>query len=113
MTTLVKYLSSPTYVRNIIFGVEDSLVSTVGLLSGIAVAKVTNRTIVLTGLVLIFVEGFSMGVGSLLSEHSVEQLELKGEAKLETSAGGAVAMFLSYFAAGFIPLAPYVFSDIS
>ncbi|MEK7618409.1 MAG: VIT1/CCC1 transporter family protein [Patescibacteria group bacterium] len=111
MILINKYLESPTYIRNIVFGVEDSLVSTVGLLSGIAVAGVSNRNIVLTGIVLIFVEGFSMGVGSLLSQHSVEQLEQKGEAEIKTSAGGAIAMFLSYFIAGFIPLLPYVFSS--
>ena len=58
-------------VRNFTFGVEDSLVSTVGLLAGIAFAGVNAGTVVLTGAVLIFVEGFSMAVGSLLSEQSV------------------------------------------
>lgn len=110
MSAIRKYLNSPTYIRNIIFGVEDSLVSTVGLLSGVAVAGMSNRNIILTGVVLIFVEAFSMGVGSLLSQHSVDQLEKKGEAHIETSLGGAVAMFMSYFLAGFVPLSPYIFS---
>ena len=44
-------------VRNFTFGVEDSLVSTVALLAGIAIANVETKTIVLTGIVLIFVEG--------------------------------------------------------
>lgn len=108
---LEKYLKSPTYIRNIVFGVEDSLVSTVGLLSGVAVAGVPNRTIILTGVVLIFVEAFSMGIGSLLSEHSVEQLEQKGEAEIHKSFGGAGAMFFSYFVAGFVPLLPYLLAD--
>jgi len=63
------------YVRNFVFGVEDSLVSTVGLLSGIASAGASTATIFLTGTVLIFVEAFSMAVGSYLSEESVEEYE--------------------------------------
>lgn len=95
-------------VRNFTFGVEDSLVSTVGLLAGIAFAGVASGTIVLTGAVLIFVEGFSMAVGSLLSEQSVEEYEEKKEVSLSKPAFAAGVMFFSYVIAGFIPLAPYI-----
>ena len=54
------------YFSSFIFGVEDSLVSTVGLLSGVAVAGVTRTDIFITGIILIFVEAFSMGVGNFL-----------------------------------------------
>lgn len=97
-------------VRNFTFGVEDSLVSTVGLLAGIALARVDTKTIVVTGVVLIFVEAFSMGVGSLLSEQSVEEYESKKEVALTKPGFAAVVMFVSYVVAGLIPLAPYVFS---
>ena len=59
---------SDTYLRNFIFGVEDSLVSTVGLLAGVAAGGVSSAVILTTGLVLIEVEGFSMGLGSFLTE---------------------------------------------
>lgn len=95
-------------IRNFTFGVEDSLVSTVGLLAGIAFAGVDDKTIILTGVVLIFVEAFSMGVGSLLSEQSVEQYEEKKEVSLSKPAFAATVMFFSYVVAGLIPLAPYV-----
>lgn len=98
------------YVRNFIFGVEDSLVSTVGLLSGVAVAGMSKEEVFLTGIVLIFVEAFSMGVGSYLSEASAE--EFTG-AKKSISLQGAVIMFFSYFAAGFIPLAPYLVFSVN
>lgn len=97
-------------VRNFTFGVEDSLVSTVGLLAGIAIASVDTKTIVLTGTVLIFVEAFSMGVGSLLSEQSVEEYQSNKEVALSKPIVAATVMFVSYVVAGFIPLAPYVFS---
>jgi VIT1/CCC1 family predicted Fe2+/Mn2+ transporter len=101
------------YLRNFIFGVEDSLVSTVGMLSGVAIANTPKATILLAGLVLIFVEAFSMGVGSYLSEESSEGF-MKGEGASERkSILGAIIMWLSYFCAGFIPLGPYLFLEPS
>lgn len=98
------------YFRNFIFGVEDSLVSTVGLLSGVAIAGVARETILLTGIVLIFVEAFSMAAGSFLSETSAEEFTTKREAAASRSFAAGAIMFASYFAAGFIPLFPYLIS---
>lgn len=102
---------SSLYVRNIIFGVEDSLVSTVGLLSGIAAVDVPHPIILATGLILIFVEGVSMAIGSFLSEESVEENESGTSAKILQPMLGALAMFASYIVAGFIPLAPYLLTS--
>jgi len=99
------------YFRNFIFGVEDSLVSTVGLLSGVAIAGVARDMILLTGLILIFVEAFSMAAGSFLSETSAEEFTTKREATASGSFLGGVIMFGSYFVAGFIPLFPYIITE--
>lgn len=96
------------YVRNFIFGVEDSLVSTVGLLSGVAVGGVAQKQILLTGIVLIFVEAFSMGVGSFLSEQSAEEYVSRKSKSKKFSVVASAIMFVSYFLAGFIPLLPYI-----
>ena len=96
------------YIRNIIFGVEDSLVSTVGLLAGIA-TQTPRNIILLTGIVYIFVEGFSMAVGSFLSEEATEEyLSLKKFA-FKQSIIGSIVMFFSFVLAGLIPIAPYIF----
>ena len=100
-------LRSALFLRNLVFGVEDGLVSTVGLLSGIAIAGVPRETIFLTGVVLIFVEAFSMAAGSFLSEASVEEMDGGVDDTRGSVAAGAV-MFASYFVAGFIPLFPYL-----
>lgn len=101
-----------SYLRNFVFGVEDGIVSTVGLLSGIAAVNVPRETIVLTGAVLIFVEAFSMAMGSFLSESSAEEYEeqTNGDSKniFRRSFLDGIIMFFSYFAAGFIPLFPYI-----
>ncbi len=99
------------YLRNFVFGVEDSLVSTVGLLSGIAAVNTPRTTILLTGTVLIFVEAFSMAAGSFLTEHSVEDYLHEKSGVNRRSLRGGLAMFLSYFISGFIPLLPYLFFE--
>lgn len=101
------------YIRNFTFGVEDSLSSTVGLLSGIASADVPTSTIVITGLILIFTEAMSMGVGSFLTEQSVEEFKFRRDLPLSKSLPGALVMFFSYLLSGLIPLAPYVFLSAS
>ena len=97
-----------SFVRNFVFGVEDSLVSTVGLLSGVAAGGVAGQTIILTGVVLIFVEAFSMGVGSLLSDNSSKEFKEQTGVPLGRSFWPGVVMFISYFVSGFIPLLPYL-----
>lgn len=99
---------SAGYVRSFIFGVEDSLVSTVGLLAGVASAGIPRTNIILTGLVLIFVEAFSMAVGNFLSEHSAEEYAVKKDISSLRSIMSGVIMFFSYFIFGFIPLFPYI-----
>src|SRR3989344_8096937 len=105
--------SSVSYFRNFIFGVEDSLVSTVGLLSGVAVANVPKSTILLTGIILLLVEGLSMAVGSFLTESSVEEYTHQAKGLTKNNIVSGVIMFFSYFLTGFIPLSPYKFLPVN
>lgn len=98
-------------VRNLIFGVEDSLVSTVGFVSGVAVAGLTGREVVLTGTILIVVEAFSMGVGSYLSEDAAEEFIDHQKGASRSTILGAVIMFVSYILSGLVPLSPYLMFD--
>ena len=100
------------YLRNFIFGVEDSLVSTVGLVSGIAVAGVPKSTILLSGVVLIFVEAFSMATGSYLSQESSDEYMYKNKISRHNSIVASFIMFFSYFISGFIPLIPYMIFSV-
>ena len=95
------------YVRNFIFGAEDSLVSTVGLLSGIIFAGISQREVIISGIVLISVEAFSMSVGSFLSERSTEESYAGFKEKESKSFLAAVIMFFSYLVCGLVPLFPY------
>lgn len=102
-----------SYIRNFVFGVEDSLVSTVGMLSGVAAAGATRENILLSGIVLIFVEAFSMGVGTVLSEQSEEEYLRHKDGPLTISIINGLIMFVTYFTAGFIPLTPYIVARVS
>ncbi len=62
-------------VREIIFGMEDGLVSTMGAVTGIAAASQDHFIVVLSGLVIIAVESVSMGVGSYLSTKSEKEID--------------------------------------
>jgi len=99
---------SASYLRNFVFGVEDSLVSTAGLLSGIAITGMPRNSIFVAGIVLIFVEAFSMAVGSFLSERSAAEYIEKKEVSASDSVLDGIIMFFSYFISGFIPLFPYI-----
>jgi VIT1/CCC1 family predicted Fe2+/Mn2+ transporter len=101
------------FIRNVIFGVCDSLVSTVGLLSGIDIGGTTQKTIILTGLVYTFVEAFSMSIGSFLSEQSVEEYDMKGSVDGKNSLSGGVIMFVSFILASFVPIFPYIVFPIA
>ena len=101
------------YVRNIVFGISDSLVSTVGLLSGIDVSGTSRQIIVLTGIVYAFVEAFSMAVGSFLSEQSTEEYDVKGEVPDGKPFLAGIVMFVSFILASFIPIVPYLFAGLT
>lgn len=60
--------------REVIFGLEDGLVSTLGVVIGIAAATQDVRTVIISGLVVIFVEAISMGAGTYLSTKSEKEL---------------------------------------
>ena len=67
-------------MRELVFGMEDGMVSTLGAITGIAAATQDLFTTILAGVVVIAVESISMGVGSYLSSKSVRAID---ERKLE------------------------------
>jgi vacuolar iron transporter family protein len=61
-------------IREIVFGTEDSLCSTLGTITGIAAGTQNSFVVILSGLVLIFVEAVSMAAGSYLSSKSANEI---------------------------------------
>ena len=96
------------YLRSIVFGCQDALVSTTGVVVGISVGIQNKQFIILSALVTIAVEALSMGAGQYLSEKSVHELP-KSDHK-DNLKVGALLMFFSYILGGFIPIFPIFFT---
>ena len=97
----------PFVVRNIVYGVQDSLFSTSGVVVGTALAGLGRRDIVVTGAILVLVEALSMSFGAFVSEDSFIRTA-GGSASTGRVATYAAVMFASYVAAGLIPLLPFL-----
>ncbi len=93
------------YLRSVVFGIEDSLVSTTGLIAGLSVGSDDKRIVVLGGLVAIGIEAVSMGAGEYLSDDAVKDMD-KVKRGGEKPLVSGLLMFISYLVAGFIPLTP-------
>lgn len=62
------------HIREIVFGVQDGMVSTLGAITGIAIGSGSTGTVILAGVAIIAVESVSMAIGSYVSSHSEEKL---------------------------------------
>lgn len=100
---------SADYIHSSFFGIEDSLVSTTGVLAGIAVAASSKEAILTTAFVVIAVESISMAASEFVSEQTEEEVE--NEKMPASPYLSGLIIFISYVLAGLVPLAPYLFMD--
>jgi len=99
-------------MREIVFGLEDALVSTLGAITGIAVGTQNTYVVILSGLVILFSEATSMSAGSYLSTKHAREAEVlfherKGlEAHEEVShpIRAGIVMGTFYLIGGIFPL---------
>jgi len=61
-------------IREVVFGVQDGMVSTLGALTGIAVGSGEMFIVLLAGISIISVESISMGIGAYTSSRSEKKL---------------------------------------
>lgn len=99
------------YLQSAIFGFNDALVSTTGVIVGISTGTNDKQIVILAGVVTILVEALSMGSGQYLSSKSAHQLE-DNTYSLRVPVISGIIMFLSYFTAGLVPLLPIVLFPI-
>jgi predicted membrane protein (TIGR00267 family) len=117
-----KVLNSSS-LREIIFGLEDGMVSTMGVITGIAGGTHDSFTIILAGLVIVSVESLSMAAGTYLSNKTEEEylanatkIPLHRRLHLRSIEGvktDALFMGLAYIVGGLFPLIPYFFIPVS
>lgn len=94
------------YIRSSVFGIEDSLVSTTGLIAGVAVAASDKKFVIIAGVIAIAVEAISMAAGEFISEDT--EKDLSAETDKANPVFSGFIMFVSYFLAGLIPILPII-----
>lgn len=106
-------------VRETIFGLEDSLVSTLGVVVGVAAGTDSRYIVVLSALVVIVVESLSMTAGAYLSNKSQMEVDL-AEGKrgflsdkhlVRQPVIESLVMGVSYILGGFISVLPFFFME--
>lgn len=107
------------YLRSMLFGLQDGIVSTTGVVAGISAGVEDRSVIILASLVAVAVEASSMGAGQYSSEKAVHQMEEKKASQgkehtkhTDSVVVGSLIMFFAYFAAGAIPITPMLLTDI-
>ncbi|MDH3442813.1 MAG: VIT1/CCC1 transporter family protein [Deltaproteobacteria bacterium] len=61
-------------IREFVFGIQDGLISTVGLLAGVQSATESNTVVIITGLTAMFSGAISMSAGSYLSSSAEKEI---------------------------------------
>lgn len=104
-------LKRTEYLQSAMFGFNDALVSTTGVIVGISTGTGNKEVVILAGVVTILVEALSMGSGQYLSSKSAHQLNRDNSLKAPIVSG--LIMFLAYFLAGLVPLLSIVIFPMS
>lgn len=98
-------------VREFVYGGMDGAVTTFAVVTGAAGANLGARVILILGFANVLADGFSMAVGSYLSEKSDQDLSVsRGKSKKEDHSSplyASFATFISFILVGFIPLSVY------
>ncbi|OGD71740.1 hypothetical protein A3A84_03215 [Candidatus Collierbacteria bacterium RIFCSPLOWO2_01_FULL_50_23] len=104
-------------VRETIFGLEDSIVSTLGVVVGIAAGTDSRYIVLLSAIVVVVVESLSMGAGTYLSNKSQMEIEraqgksgfLRDRKIVAKSVTDSVFMAVSYILGGLTSVLPFFF----
>lgn len=99
------------YLRSLLFGFQDGLVSTTGVVVGISTGISDKSIIILASFVAVTVEASSMAAGQYSSEKAVHQMDKTGK-HTDNLIVGAAIMFFSYLLAGMVPILPIVLFDV-
>lgn len=105
-------------IRETIFGLEDSIVSTIGVVVGIAAGTQNSYVVILSALVVVVVESLSMAAGTYLSNKSQMEIELASGRRgflsrrhlVSQSIIDSLVMGVSYIVGGTISVLPFFFT---
>lgn len=95
------------YLRSLMFGLQDGIVSTTGVVVGISTGVSDKAIIVLAALVAVMVEASSMAAGQYSSEKAVHQMDKTGK-HTDNLYIGALIMFVAYLMGGSFSIVPII-----
>ena len=95
--------------RETIFGLEDSIVSTLGVVVGIAAGTDSRYIVVLSATIVVVVESLSMTAGTYLSNKSEMEINHTRADIVRRSLTDSLSMAVSYVLGGVISVLPFFF----
>jgi len=106
----IKTFLHEDYLRSLMFGLQDGIVSTTGVVIGISTGVNNKDIIVLAALVAVMVEASSMAAGQYSSEKAVHQMDKTGK-HTDNLYIGALIMFVAYLIGGSFSIIPTLIFD--
>ena len=101
----IKEILHEDYLRSLMFGLQDGIVSTTGAVVGISTGINNKEIIILAALVAVTVEASSMAAGQYSSEKAVHQMDKSGKHS-DNLYIGALIMFIAYLIGGAFSIIP-------
>lgn len=98
------------YLRALMFGLQDGIVSTTGVVIGISTGVSDKAVILMAALVAVTVEATSMAAGQYSSEKAVHQMDRSGK-HTDSLGVGALVMFVAYLVGGTFSVVPTIVLD--
>ncbi|HPO74659.1 MAG TPA: VIT1/CCC1 transporter family protein, partial [Armatimonadota bacterium] len=90
------------YMRDLVFGANDGIITTFAVAAGVAGAQMPNRVVLILGFANLLADGVSMGASNFLSirsEHAANPNEENADGALDPVKHG-FATFLAFVVAG-------------
>jgi len=100
------------YVKDIFYGANDGIVTTFAIVTGAIGASLSKDVILILGFASLIADGFSMASSNYLGTRSEQEIaHMNGEKHSGSLYKPAFFTFLSFIAAGSLPLLPFVFGN--
>ncbi|MFC1649648.1 VIT1/CCC1 transporter family protein [Patescibacteria group bacterium] len=105
-----KLAQKSSLLRDVVYSANDGVVTVFAVIAGSVGASFGTRVIIILGLANLVADGFAMATGNYLGTKSQQDFErARGKKTISNSPQKhAVVTFVSFGAAGFIPLIPYL-----
>ena len=105
-----KELIHEDYMISLMFGRQDGIVSTTGIVVGISIGVDNKAIVILAAFVAVTIEATSMAAGQYSSEKTVHQMDKTGK-HTDSLIVGALIMLVAYLVGGMFSIIPTVIFD--